>query len=91
MAMGREGQRQAAMILSWDELPRSPGHVFYDRLQKVLGEAGFDRFVEEGCKAYYAPVMEARSLPPGRYFRMHLIGRCTVWQVPQSSELVTGA
>jgi transposase len=74
MAMGRQGPRQAAMILSWDELPRSPGHVFYDRLQAVLREATFDAFVEDQCKAYYAPVMGARSLPPGRYFRMHLIG-----------------
>ena len=72
MAMG--GQRQAEMILSWDELPRSPGHAFYDRLQGVLREAGFDGFVEELCKAHYAAVMGAKSLPPGRYFRMHLIG-----------------
>ena len=74
MAMGRQGQRQAEMILSWDELPKSPGHIFYDRLQGVLREASFDAFVEELCRPYYAPVMGARSLPPGRYFRMHLIG-----------------
>ena len=39
-----------------------------DRLQKVLAEAGFDVFVEETCKPYYAPRMGAPSLPPGRYF-----------------------
>jgi hypothetical protein len=32
------------MLASWDELPKSPGHVFYDRLQAVLVEAGFDAF-----------------------------------------------
>ena len=62
------------MMVLWDELPRSPGHVFYDRLQAVLIEAGFDAFVEQLCKPYYAPVMGAPSLPPGRYFRMHLVG-----------------
>ena len=40
----------------------------------VLGEAGFDAFVEGLCRPYYAPSMGAPSLPPGRYFRMHLVG-----------------
>jgi transposase len=74
MAMGRQRDRQGEMLLSWDELPKSPGHVFYDRLQEVLIEAGFDAFVESLCRPYYAPVMGAPSLPPGRYFRMHLVG-----------------
>jgi transposase len=56
------------------EMPRSPGHASYDRLQDLLREAGFDGFVEEECKPYYAPRMGAPSLPPGRYFRMHMIG-----------------
>jgi hypothetical protein len=62
------------MILTFDELPKSPGHVFYDRLQQILVESGFDAFVEALCKPYYAPVIGAKSLPPGRYFRMHLVG-----------------
>lgn len=74
MAMGQQRDRQGEMLLSWDELPKSPGHVFYDRLQEVLLENGFDGFVEGLGKPYYAPVMGARSLPPGRYFRMHLVG-----------------
>ena len=61
------------MVL-WDELPRSPGHVFYDRLQAVLGESGFDAFAERLCQPFYASRMGAPSLPPGRYFRMHLVG-----------------
>jgi hypothetical protein len=28
MAMGRQRNRQSEMLLSWDELPKSPGHVF---------------------------------------------------------------
>jgi hypothetical protein len=46
MAMGWQGARQDQMMVLWDELPRSPGHVFYDRLQTVLGDAGFDAFAE---------------------------------------------
>ena len=74
MAMGRQGPRQGEMLVTWEELPKSPGHVFYDRLQTVLADAGFDAFVETLCKPYYAAVMGAPSLPPGRYFRMHLVG-----------------
>jgi transposase len=55
-------------------MPRSPGHVFYDRLQEVLVGAGFDGFVEDACRAYYARTMGAPSVPPGRYFRMHMVG-----------------
>ena len=61
-------------MATWAEMPRSPGHAFYDRLQDLLREAGFDAFVQGLCKPYYAPRMGAPSLPPGRYFRMHMIG-----------------
>ena len=36
--------------------------------------SGFVQSAEEACKPYYAPRMGAPSLPPGRYFRMHMIG-----------------
>jgi transposase len=74
MAMGRESDRQGDLIVTWAEMPRSPGHVFYDRLQEVLIAAGFDEFVETACQPYYAPKMGAPSVPPGRYFRMHMVG-----------------
>jgi transposase len=74
MAMGREGDRQGDLIVTWDEMARSPGHVFYDRLQEVLIAGGFDRFVETACQPYYAPKIGAPSVPPGRYFRMHMVG-----------------
>ena len=74
MAMGREGDRQGDLIVTWAEMPRSPGHVFYDRLQEVLIAGGFDPFVEKACQPYYAPKMGAPSVPPGRYFRMHMVG-----------------
>jgi len=72
--MGRQGDRQGDLMVTWSEMPRSPGHVFYDRLQEVLVGAGFDGFVEEACRAFYAKTMGAPSVPPGRYFRMHMVG-----------------
>ena len=74
MALGRQGERQTELMVGWAELPRSPGHVFYDRLQAVLFEAGFDGFAEAQCASYYARKRGRPSLPPGRYFRLHLIG-----------------
>jgi len=41
MALGRQRDRQSEMLVSWAEMPRSPGHVFYDRLQSALVAAGF--------------------------------------------------
>jgi transposase len=74
MAMGRESDRQSDLMMTWAEIPSSPGHVFYDRLQEVLIAGGFDGFVETACQPYYAPKMGAPSVPPGRYFRMHMVG-----------------
>src|SRR3954465_13528456 len=74
MAMGRQGDRQGELMGMWSEMPRSPGHVFYDRLQEVLLGAGFDGFVEEACRAFYAKTMGAPPVPRGRYFRMHMVG-----------------
>src|ERR671927_510297 len=74
MALGRQGDRQAELLVTWAELPRSPGHVFYDRLQAELVIAGFDGFVEGQCAPYYAAHRGRPSLPPGRYFRMLLVG-----------------
>ena len=74
MAMGQQKDRQGDLMVGWAEMPRSPGHVFYDRLQSVLIEGGFDAFAEASCRPYYAARLGAPSVPPGRYFRMHLVG-----------------
>ncbi len=54
MAMGHQKDRQGDLMVGWAEMPRSPGHVFYDRLQSVLIEGGF---AEATCKPYYAARM----------------------------------
>jgi transposase len=59
-----------------DGLPKSPGHPFYRKLNGLLAEAEFDRWIERRCQRYYA-TQEKRgqpSIPPGVYFRMLLVG-----------------
>jgi transposase len=74
MAMGKRKSEQAPLWIPTTELPVSPGHPFYVRLNEVLDTAGFDRFVEDQCRAFYAPVMGRPGLAPGRYFRLLLVG-----------------
>src|SRR4051794_30815813 len=74
MALGRQGERQADLMIGGGGLPRSPGHAFHDRPRAVLVGAGFDRFAEGECAPHYASRRGRPSLPPGRYFRMHLVG-----------------
>ena len=62
------------MAICGTDLPVSPGHPFYAKLNAILDEAGFDRFAEAECQQFYAPVMGRPSLPPGRYFRLLLVG-----------------
>jgi transposase len=74
MAMGKRKRRQEGMWLTASELPKSPGHPFYQRLNRVLDEAGFDRFAEKRCEQFYAGQVGRPSLLPGRYFRLMLLG-----------------
>jgi transposase len=74
MAMGiREGE-QSSLWVATSDLPASPGHPFYARLNALLEAHDFDRFVEDLCRRFYAPVMGRPSLTPGRYFRLLLVG-----------------
>jgi transposase len=74
MAMGKRKSEQAPMWVASTDLPVSPGHPFYARLNTILDTAGFDRFAEEQCQEFYAPTMGRPGLPPGRYFRLLLVG-----------------
>ena len=74
MAMGRRKGEQTPMWVASTDLPVSPGHPFYAKLNAILDDAGFDRFAETECQQFYAPVMGRPSLAPGRYFRLLLVG-----------------
>ena len=96
MAMGKRKRRakQASMWVATQDLPRSAAHPFYARLNQILDQHDFDGFVEGLCERFYAD--EGRpGLPPGRYFRLLLIGyfegldaeRAIAWRAADSFAL----
>ena len=74
MGTSRGRTRQVTMWVPTADLPKSAGHPFYERLNRVLDEAGFDAFVEAQCASFYADGVGRPSLAPGRYFRLLKIG-----------------
>ena len=74
MALGKRRREQQEMWIASQDLPKSPGHVFYRKLNQLLAEIDFDGKVEKLCAAYYAEKQGRPSIPPGVYFRMLLIG-----------------
>jgi len=77
------------------ELAEAPGHPFYDRLNGILNQAGFDSFCEKKCARFYDSALGRPSLPPGLYFRTMMIGffegidseRGICWRVADSLTL----
>ena len=74
MAMGTRTPEQPPLWIATSDLPVSPGHPFYTRLNALLDADGFDAWVEAACRSFYAPVLGRPSLAPGRYFRLLLVG-----------------
>jgi transposase len=76
MAMGRrkDRARTPGLWIPTNELPRTGGHPFYQRLNQVLDQHGFDDFVEAQCATFYAATVGRPSLTPGTYFRLLLVG-----------------
>jgi transposase len=74
MALGKRKHEQQTAWVATTELPKSPGHPFYKKLNVLLAEAGFDAWLETLCAPYYAEKMGRESIPPGVYFRMILVG-----------------
>jgi transposase len=72
----RKRQRQQTLFVSSGRLRKAGGHPFYERLNQLLADADFDRWIEAKCEAYYEQ-HEKRgqpSIPPGVFFRMLLVG-----------------
>ena len=74
MALGKHREEQQEMWVATTSLPKSVGHVFYRKLNRLLAEADFDHTVEEMCEPYYHTHLGRPSIPPGVYFRMLLVG-----------------
>ncbi len=82
------------MWVATTDLPRSAAHPFYTRLNQILDTHDFDGYVEGLCQPFYAD--DGRpGLPPGRYFRLLLIGyfegldaeRAIAWRAADSFAL----
>src|SRR5713101_8286034 len=92
MAMGTRKTEQPPLWVATADLPSSPGHPFYTKLNAILDAEAFDRFAEDQCRRFYAPTMGRPSLEPGRYFRLLLVGyfegldaeRGIAWRVADS-------
>ena len=97
MGTSRGRTRQATMWVPTADLPKSAWHPFYERLNRVLDDAGFDAFVEAQCASFYADGVGRPSLAPGRYFRLLLLGyfegldseRAIAWRAADSLSIRT--
>lgn len=69
----RQSDEQQELWVATSQVAKDPGHIFYERLNKLLGEAGFDRFVEQLVEPYYS-AKGRPGIAPGVYFRMLFIG-----------------
>ena len=75
MAMGkRKEHRQQPLFIVATDLPRTPAHPFYQKLNQVLAADEFDPFVQGLCAKFYHETMGRPSLEPGQYFRLLLLG-----------------
>jgi transposase len=98
MSMGsREDGNQAALWVTTSELARGEGHLFYRRLNELLGRHGFDPFVERLIeeRKIFAETLGRPSIPPGTYMRMMFVGffeglsseRAIAWKCADSLSL----
>src|SRR6201993_2371790 len=90
--LGRRLPPPADLIIALTDLPPPPANPFYQRLNTLLDEAGFEPFVEDLCCPYYAADFGRPGVPPGVYFRMLFFGyfeglssqRATAWRCADS-------
>ena len=97
MAMGKRRRRgrQPSMWVSSSDLPRSAGHPFYERLNRVLDAAGFDAFVEEQARSSMPTGSVGRAWRRAATSRMLLLGyfegldseRAIAWRAADSLSL----
>ena len=86
MSLGRRQAEQKSMRLSYDKLPQTQGHVFYERLQKLLHRKHLTPS-SKSCALPFTPKNSAAN-PSHRvqfgdpaaglvwFWRPHGLGRC---------------
>jgi transposase len=95
MGKRRRHAKQASMWVATEDVPRSAAHPFYRRLNQICDQDAFDGYVEGLCQRFYADEVGRPGLPPGRYFRLRLIGyfegldaeRAIAWRAADSFAL----
>lgn len=95
MAMGQwKRERQPELWIATQDVVQTTRHVFYERLNQLLAQAGFDDWLEELCRSHYAENGRT-SISPGLYFRMLMVGyfeaidsqRGIAWRCADSASL----
>jgi transposase len=74
MGTRRGRRRQEELWVATASLARPASHPFYERLNGLLDECGFDDFVENICRSFYTENIGRPSLTPGMYFRLLMVG-----------------
>lgn len=72
--LGRRIPPPADLVITLKDLPPPPARPFYQRLNQILDDAGFEPFVEDLCQPYYDDNFGRPGVPPGVYFRMLFYG-----------------
>lgn len=94
MGTRRDREQQEELFYAAEQV-ETPGHPFYEELNRVLEQAGFDGFCERACAKFYHSKLGRPSIAPGIYFRTLLIGffegigseRGIAWRVSDSRSL----
>ena len=73
MALGKRKTKQQELFIASNQIPKTPAHPFYSKLNQVFDECGFDAYVEELCAPFYKNFGRP-GIAPGIYFRMIFIG-----------------
>ena len=75
MAMGkRKEYAEPPLFIVGTDMPQTPAHPFYAKLNELLAAGDFDQFVNERCEKFYTGPKGRPSLAPGMYFRFLLLG-----------------
>lgn len=64
MGLGRRKRRQDSLWIATEELPRTAGHVFWERVDRTLNDTEFQPFVEDAFEKFNAAAMGRPGVAP---------------------------